>query len=36
MTRSELVLGFSESSENIQLTRAAIEQGIWALDSTGG
>ena len=32
VSRSEVVLGFSESSENIELTRAAVEQGIWVCD----
>jgi hypothetical protein len=32
MSRSELVLGFSESAENVELTRATVEQGIWVRD----
>ena len=32
MSRSEIVLGFSEAPENIQLTRSAVEQGIWMRD----
>lgn len=32
MSRSEVVLGFSESLENVQATRAGVEQGIWVRD----
>jgi hypothetical protein len=32
VSRSEVVLGFSESPENIELTRPAVEQGIWVRD----
>ncbi|GEO39915.1 hypothetical protein SAE02_40630 [Skermanella aerolata] len=32
MTRAEVVLGFSEAAENVQLTRPAVEQGIWVRD----
>jgi hypothetical protein len=32
MNRSNVVLAFSESAENIELTRSAVEQGIWVRD----
>jgi hypothetical protein len=32
VSRSEVVLNFSEAAENIELTRPAVEQGIWVLD----
>ncbi|EWY36732.1 hypothetical protein N825_25765 [Skermanella stibiiresistens SB22] len=32
MSRSELVLGFSESLENVQATRAGVERGLWVGD----
>jgi hypothetical protein len=32
MNRSEVVLAFSEAPENIELTRPAVEQGIWVRD----
>lgn len=32
MNRSEVVLNFSESAENIQRTQASVEQGLWLRD----
>jgi aryl-phospho-beta-D-glucosidase BglC (GH1 family) len=32
VSRSTVVLGFSESLENIELTRSAVEQGLWVRD----
>jgi hypothetical protein len=31
-SRGDIVLGFSESPENIELTRSSIEQGLWLPD----